>query len=390
MIGLDSDPALLTAARNTIGALTNAWHGDNAPATFYAAAARVGYDPAAIMANLHAEAPTHSYGNMAVHHYGRRRRERQRHDLGPGRDAAAVVPERHQGLPGLAGQHQRQIRRPAWRKGISWSPAARRPTRLQYVRAVSQSGGDFTFTNPWRGAVEVYRDGHHAGTVSGRRITLATSRHDTLELAPAGTSLSTIRRELSRPLQVGTSSSFGSGFEPADPPLSWTDTVDTAGGGVSGVTGICCGVTGPQAGIRTGETARNPNRRPDVLRLRAGGSAAYAHLMVYDLSGQPAADHRRQGPELLDLSTERRHHTLGARRIRQQYVRRGRTDIHRRQRPGSGRPVRAPGARHLEPRHGRSGRYQRRQADQPDPGRLRPAELHRRATADYLDDLTIG
>jgi alpha-L-fucosidase 2 len=285
MIGLDSDPALLEAARNTIGALTNAWHGDNAPATFYAAA-RVGYDPATILANLHVEATNYSYDNMAVHHYG---------------GGVENVNVTTSGLDEMLLQsYQNDIKVfPAWPANtnakfgdllaygnflISSSKAG---NAVQYLRAVSQSGGNFTFTNPWPGGVEVYRNGHHTGTASGSRITLATSRHDTLEVAPTGTSLSTIRRELSQPLQVGTSSSFGSGFEPTDPPLSWTDTVDTTGGGLAGVTGICCDVTGPQAGIRIGETARTGTGALMYSGYGQGSSTVYAHLMVYDLSGSP-------------------------------------------------------------------------------------------------------
>jgi hypothetical protein len=286
IIGLDSDATLQQAARNTIGALTRAWHGDNAPATFYAAAARVGYDPATILANLHVEATNYSYDNMAVHHYG---------------GGVENVNVTTSGLDEMLLQsHQNDIKVFAdWPADtnakfgdllaygnflISSSKAA---GAVQYIRAVSQSGGNFTFTNPWPGGVEVYRNGHHTGTVSGSRITLATSRHDTLELAPAGTSLSTIRGELSRPLQVGTSSSFGTGFEPADPPPSWTDTVDTTGGGLAGVTGICCGVTGPQTGTRTGETARTGTGALMYSGYGQGGSAVYAHLMIYNLSGSP-------------------------------------------------------------------------------------------------------
>src|SRR4029078_5074286 len=46
LVGLNSSATDLANARNTIGQLTNAWHGGNAPATFYAAAARGGADPA--------------------------------------------------------------------------------------------------------------------------------------------------------------------------------------------------------------------------------------------------------------------------------------------------------------------------------------------------------
>jgi alpha-L-fucosidase 2 len=286
IIGLDSDPALLQAARNTIGALTKAWHGDNAPATFYAAAARVGYDPGTILANLHVEATSYSYGNMAVHHYG------------GGLENVNVTTS---GLDEMLLQsYQNDVKVFAdWPAdtnakfgdllayGNFLISSSRADNAVQYVRAVSQSGGNFTFTNPWPGRVEVYRNGHDTGTVAGSRITIATSARDTLELAPAGTSLATIRRALSQPLRVGSSSAFSSGFESSDPPLSWTDTVDTTGGGLSGVTGICCGVTGPQAGIRTGETAHTGAGALMYSGSGQGSGDVYAHLMIYDLSGSP-------------------------------------------------------------------------------------------------------
>ena len=286
IIGLDSDPTLQQTARNTVGALTNAWHGDNAPATFYAAAARVGYDPGAILANLHVEATNESYPNMAVHHYG---------------GGIENVDVTTSGLDEMLLQSfQNDIKVFAdWPANtnakfgdllaygnflISSSKAG---NAVQYLRAVSQSGGRFTFTNPWAGRVEVFRNGHDAGAVSGSTITLATSAHDTLELAPSGTSLSTIRRELNQPLRVGSSSAFGSGFEPGDPPLSWTDTVDTAGGDLAGVSGICCGVTGPQLAMRSGETAHSGDSALMYSGYGQGGDAVHAYLMAYDLSGSP-------------------------------------------------------------------------------------------------------
>src|SRR6202035_1962193 len=70
LVGLDTTGSLPQTARNTIGQLTTAWSGGNAPATFYAAAARVGFDPNTIMTNLQDEATNQSYNNMAVHHNG--------------------------------------------------------------------------------------------------------------------------------------------------------------------------------------------------------------------------------------------------------------------------------------------------------------------------------
>jgi hypothetical protein len=288
LIGLDSDATLQQTARNTIGALTNAWHGDNAPATFYAAAARVGYDPRTILANLHVEATNASYPNMAVHHYG------------GGIENVNVTTS---GLDEMLLQSfQNDIKVFAdWPANTNAKfgdllaygnflvSSSKADNVVRYIRVVSQSGGRFTFTNPWPGRVEVFRNGHDTGTVSGATITLATSKHDTLELAPARTSLSTIRHELNQPLRVGTSNAFGSGFEPGDPPLSWTDTVDTTGGGLAGVTGICCGVTGPQTAIRSGETAHTGDSALMYSGYGQGGSTVHAYLMAYDLSGSPLA-----------------------------------------------------------------------------------------------------
>jgi hypothetical protein len=104
--------------------------------------------------------------------------------------------------------------------------------------------------------------------------------------------LATIQTELSQPLQTGsggTSSSFSSGFEATDPALTWSDTVDTAGGGSSGVTGICCGVTGPEAGVRSGETAHAGSSALMYSGYAQGGSNDYAYLKLYDLSSNPLA-----------------------------------------------------------------------------------------------------
>ncbi|WP_370110528.1 hypothetical protein [Streptacidiphilus sp. MAP12-33] len=290
LVGLDSSSTLLSTAQNTIGALTNAWHGGNAPATFYAAAARVGYNPSTILSNLDNEATSQSYPNMAVHHNG------------GGIENINVTTS---GLDEMLLQSfQNDIKFfPDWPANtnakfgdllaygnfeISSSLAG---NTVQYARVVSQNGGNLTFTNPWSGNVEVYRNGTDTGTVSGTKITIATSAGDTLDLAPAGTSLSTIQTELTQPLQTstGSTSSFSSGFESTDPALTWTDTVDSTGGGLSSVTGLCCGLTGPEAGIRTGETAHTGTGSLMYSGSGQGGSAVHAYLKIYDLSGAPLA-----------------------------------------------------------------------------------------------------
>ncbi|WBB59689.1 hypothetical protein O7599_29685 [Streptomyces sp. WMMC500] len=195
MIGLDSDPDRIQTARNTIDALTNAWHGGNAPATFYAAAARVGYDPAKILANLHEEATGQSYPNMAVHHNG------------GGMENVNVLTSGVNEM--LLQSFQNDVKVfPTWPTGTDGKfgdllaygnflvSSSKESGSVQYVQAVSRSGREFTFTNPWPGSVQVFRNGADEGTVSGAKITIPTSAGDTLQLAPAGTPLSKIRSQL--------------------------------------------------------------------------------------------------------------------------------------------------------------------------------------------------
>jgi alpha-L-fucosidase 2 len=241
LVGLDSSAALVQTARNTVGQLTNSWHGGNAPATFYAAAARVGYDPSAILSNLQDEATTHSYNNMSVHHNG------------GGLENLNVVTSGVDEM--LLQSFQNDIKVFAdWPANtnakfgdllangdflISSSEAA---NSVQYVRAVSQKGGNLVFTNPWPGkSVQVYRNGTSAGTVSGTKITLATSAGETIALGVAGTSYATIQAQLQQPLSAavssGTGTSLASGSGSGRSAPAWTDSVDTADRGYRGYVG---------------------------------------------------------------------------------------------------------------------------------------------------------
>ncbi|WP_433887957.1 glycosyl hydrolase family 95 catalytic domain-containing protein [Streptomyces sp. CA-111067] len=292
-VGLDSNATLLQTARNTVGQLTAAWHGGNAPATFYAAAARTGYDPATIMSNLHTEAAGNSYPNMAIHHSG------------GGIENINVTTS---GLDEMLLQSfQNDVKVFAdWPANTSGKfgdlmaagnfliSSGKTDTAVQYVRAVSQKGGNLVVTNPWPGsAVQVYRNGSDAGTVSGTKLTLGTSAGETVTLAPPGTSYATVQTELAQPLGSGTgtggtSSSFSSGSEPGDPAPAWIDTVDTAGGNDVGVVGINSDSAGPQTGPRTGETSRTGGSSL-MYAGSASGSSPHAYLKVYDLSGSPLA-----------------------------------------------------------------------------------------------------
>jgi len=53
------------------------------------------------------------------------------------------------------------------------------------------------------------------------------------------------------------------------------------------VTGICCGLTGPEAGVRTGEQAHTGSAALMYSGYANGGSATHAYMQVFDLSQDP-------------------------------------------------------------------------------------------------------
>ncbi|HEX3513127.1 MAG TPA: carbohydrate-binding protein [Trebonia sp.] len=242
-IGLDSSASLVQTAQNTVGQLTSAWDGGNAPATFYAAAARVGYNPTTIMSNLNDEATNQSYNNMAVHHNG------------GGVENLNVTTSGVDEM--LLQSFQNDVKVFAdWPANttakfgdllaygdflISSSIAN---NTVQYVQAVSPAGGNYVFTNPWPGqSMEYYNNGTDEGTLSGTKITVSTTAGETIDLAPAGTSLATIDTELGQSLQGGGATAEGpyGGTPAAVPGTVQAENYDTGGQGsaynVTSVTG---------------------------------------------------------------------------------------------------------------------------------------------------------
>ena len=290
LVGLDSSSTALSNARNTIGQLTNAWHGGNAPATFYAAAARVGYNPSTILSNLDTEATTDSYNNLAIHHSG------------GGLENVNVTTSGVDEM--LLQSFQNDIKVFAdWPTNTNAKfgdltaaggflvSSDLEGNAVQYVRVVSQKGGTITMTNPWPGqTLALYRNGTAAGTVSGATLTISSSAGDIIHLAPNGTSYATIVARMAQPLGSGSGggvggSTFSSGLESGDPQPTWTDTVDSSGGGLVNVTGIA-GASGPEAGVRTNET-KHAGSSALMYSGNAGGGSPHAYLKVFDFSNSP-------------------------------------------------------------------------------------------------------
>jgi hypothetical protein len=64
---------------------------------------------------------------------------------------------------------------------------------VQYLRAISQVGGTFTFRNPWPGkTLALYKNGRADGTLSGADISVPTEANDVLLMARDGASYNSI------------------------------------------------------------------------------------------------------------------------------------------------------------------------------------------------------
>lgn len=84
------------------------------------------------------------------------------------------------------------------------------------------------------------------------------------------------------------SGTFATSLESGQPQPTWTDAVDSAGypaGGLSNVGGICCGLTGPEIGIRS-EAAHTGSTTLMYSGKDNNATSSYAYLKVFDLSEQ--------------------------------------------------------------------------------------------------------
>jgi len=80
---------------------------------------------------------------------------------------------------------------------------------------------------------------------------------------------------------------FATGFESGDRQPTWANTVDGGGypaGGLSNVGGICCGLSGPEAGVRT-ETGHTGGGALMYSGMDNSASSSYAYDKVFDLTG---------------------------------------------------------------------------------------------------------
>ncbi|MDQ1913961.1 hypothetical protein RAC89_26520 [Paenibacillus sp. GD4] len=182
-IGLGSDPGILAVARDTVDEMQR-WSDFNAFPTYYAAAARVGYDPEVILERLRIECETKSLPNLSIHHGG------------GGIEDASAVPVCLQEM--LLQSYDRTLRLfPVWPAGRSARFRKLRAVgafvvsseiiegRVSYVALDSEGGRPCTLHNPWPGEeVTVYRNGRAAESLSGDRLTFGTAIGERLILLP--------------------------------------------------------------------------------------------------------------------------------------------------------------------------------------------------------------
>ena len=183
-IGLDSKPELLQRARNQVRVM-HRWIDVNGMNSFYAAAARVGYDPSIILTEMRAMLEKIAIPNGMIR------------DNPHGMEHQSIVPNAIQEM--LMQSHEGVIRFfPCWSanqdarfgtlraRGAFLVSAELKDGRVRDVRIVSEKGRDCTVQNPWPGrAIRVARDGRQAETVSGDRPTLKTAAGEVMGLRPS-------------------------------------------------------------------------------------------------------------------------------------------------------------------------------------------------------------
>ena len=199
-IGLDSDATLLQTAKNMVDEMAR-WNDGNGTNTFYPAAARVGYDPQVILQHMSGFVKKSAKPNFYIH------------SSGGGVESFNVVPS---GICEMLLQSfQGKIRIfPDWPSDATAKfgdlrayggfviSSSMENGAVQYVRLISDVGGNAVVVNPWTDqAAALFRNGVSSGTLAGPLLTIPTSAHETLLLAPSGMALSVILSQMQAPAE---------------------------------------------------------------------------------------------------------------------------------------------------------------------------------------------
>jgi alpha-L-fucosidase 2 len=171
-IGLDSDPKLLETSRNMLDAMGR-WADNNGSSSWYAACARVGYQPERILSELRRMYDGHSMPNKMLYFGGG-----GIENVSPSLAVTEMLMQSHEGVIRFF---------PCWPKnpdarfgtlrarGAFLVSAELKGGEVRNVRILSEKGRDLMVQNPWPGRnVRVVRNGQPAETVGGERFALKT------------------------------------------------------------------------------------------------------------------------------------------------------------------------------------------------------------------------
>ncbi len=187
-LGLDSPLALLQIARNTVDVLGR-WDDNNGFATFYTAAARVGYDPKTILRHLREQCERHAFPSLYIC-YG-----------GGGIESCGGIISAVNEM--LLQSHENVIRVfPVWSRrqparfthlramNAFLVSSEYRDGNVQYVVIQSEKGRNCTVQNPWPGKnVALYRKGTVSEELDGLRFHFKTAPDERVILLPDGVPL---------------------------------------------------------------------------------------------------------------------------------------------------------------------------------------------------------
>jgi len=191
-IGLGSSPTLLAIAQNTLSV-----EGSGAlPVLEYPAAAKVGWNPSALMSNLNSWINGHAQPSLYLNVNGG---GIENLELVPATISEMMMQSSQGNIilfadwPSNTNAH--------FGDNLAYGnflvSSAIYNNQVLYARIISQAGKTVSITNPWPGqSAQFYRNGANQGTLSGAVFSITTSTNDVLLLAPAGTSISTINTEM--------------------------------------------------------------------------------------------------------------------------------------------------------------------------------------------------
>jgi hypothetical protein len=180
-IGIGSDPSLLETGINTFEAL-GIWDNGNGFSSYYAAGARLGYDPETLLDKLREQCLLRGLPNLFIEHEG-----------------GGI--ENCSGIPGsinemLFQSHEGILRFfPVWPEnvparfvglrgyGAFLAASEYKDGNVLYIRIESEKGRECVVQNPWPGQkIKLLRDGEMDKVLTGEILTFETAPGETLEL----------------------------------------------------------------------------------------------------------------------------------------------------------------------------------------------------------------